>query len=90
LKNKINEDQSDPEKSLLVKGIDESITAKEFFKIFEEYGEVKSSKLEVDENGNSKGLGYVLFSDAKAAEHAKNKLVSFFYSEWKISKRKET
>ncbi len=81
LKNQINEDHNDPEKSLLVKGVDESITAKEFFKIFEEYGEVKSSKLEVDENGHSKGYGYILYNDAKAAEHAKNKLVRFFNSE---------
>jgi polyadenylate-binding protein len=80
-KNQINEDHNDPEKSLLVKGVDESITAKEFFKIFEEYGEVKSSKLEVDENGHSKGYGYILYNDAKAAQLAKNKLVRFFNSE---------
>ncbi len=63
------------EKSLLVKNIDKSVTAKEFYKLFEEFGEIKSSKLEIDEYGVSKGYGYVYFNDAKGAEEAKAKLV---------------
>ena len=62
-------------KSLLVKNIDKTITAKDFYKLFENFGEIKSSKLEVDEYGVSKGYGYVYFNDAKSAEEAKAKLV---------------
>ncbi len=67
----------DIEKSLLVKNIDKSLSAKEFYKLFEEFGEIKSSKLEVDDYGVSKGYGYVYFNDAKSAEKAKANLVNF-------------
>lgn len=73
-KTQVSEDK-DVEKSLLVKNVDKSVTAKEFYKLFEEFGEIKSSKLEIDEFGVSKGYGYVYFNDAKSAEEAKAKLV---------------
>jgi RNA recognition motif-containing protein len=76
-RNQINESTKDISKSLLVKNLEKSITAKDFYKLFEEFGEISSSKLEVDENGVSKGYGYVHFSDAKSAEKAKEKLVFF-------------
>ncbi len=88
VKNKISEDQNDPEKSLLIKNIDDSITSKEFFKMFEEFGEVKSSKLELDESGRSKGYGYILYNDVQSAELAKKNLVNFFLkSEWEDFKK---
>lgn len=45
----------------------------------EKFGDVESCKLEVDEAGNSKGYGYVYFSDEKASEAAKLNLVYLFF-----------
>ena len=60
--------------SLLVKNIDTSITQKEFYKMFLKYGDIESGKLEYDENGNSKGYGYIYYSNEKEAEEAKKNL----------------
>ena len=60
--------------SLLVKNIDSNITQKQFYKIFLEYGDVESAKIEYDENGNSKGYGYIYYSNEKEAEEAKKNL----------------
>jgi RNA recognition motif-containing protein len=43
--------------------------------MFEEFGEVVSSKIEMDLHGVSKNYGYVLYKDAKSAESAKRALV---------------
>lgn len=75
MKTQVEENTKDSSRSLLIKNLDRSITAKEFFRMFEEFGEVKSSKLEVDENGVSKNYGYIFFSDVKSAEAAKQTLV---------------
>lgn len=75
MKTQIIENTKDSSKSLLVKNLDSSMTSKDFYKMFENFGEVKSSKLEVDENGISKGYGYILFNDSYSAELAKTKLV---------------
>jgi polyadenylate-binding protein len=68
-------DSKDSKRSLLVKSLDKSITARDLYTMFEEFGEVKSSKLEIDENGDSKGYGYIYYNDEKSAELAKLKLV---------------
>ena len=60
--------------SLLVKNIDTSITQKEFYNIFLKYGDIESAKLEYDENGVSKGYGYIYYSNEKEAEEAKKNL----------------
>ena len=60
--------------SLLVKNIDTSITQKEFYNMFLKYGDIESGKLEYDENGNSKGYGYIYYSNEKEAEEAKKNL----------------
>jgi RNA recognition motif-containing protein len=75
MKTQVEENTKDSSRSLLIKNLDRSISAKEFFRMFEEFGEVKSSKLEVDENGVSKNYGYIFFSDVKSAETAKQTLV---------------
>jgi RNA recognition motif-containing protein len=81
-KSEIN-DTKDINKSLLVKNIDKDITAKDFYKIFEEFGDIKSLKLEVDEMGHSKGFGYVYYTDSKSADKAIKTMVIIFYkSEW--------
>lgn len=60
-----------------MKNVDSKITAREFFNMFEEIGEVSSSKLEVDDLGASKEYGYVNFESAKSADLAIEKMVNF-------------
>ena len=59
--------------SLLVKNIDSQMTQKEFDNIFLKFGEVESAKIEYDENGISKGFGYIYYSTENEAEEAKKK-----------------
>ena len=42
--------------------------------MFLKYGDIESGKLEYDENGNSKGYGYIYYSNEKEAEEAKKNL----------------
>jgi polyadenylate-binding protein len=76
-KGQISENSKNINQNLLVKNVDRSLSAKDFYKLFEEYGDIKSCKLEFDENGVSKGYGYVLFNEGAAAEGAKNALVFY-------------
>ena len=66
--------------SLLVKNIDINMTQKEFYKIFLEYGDIVSGKIEYDEKGVSKGFGYIYYYKEESAENAKKNLngKSFF------------
>ena len=66
--------------SLLVKNIDINMTQKEFYKIFLEYGDIVSGKIEYDESGISKGFGYIYYYNEESAEEAKKNLnrKSFF------------
>lgn len=66
----------DTTKSLLVKNLDKSLTAREFYLLFSKFGEIKSSKLEVDEQGMSKGYGYIFYDSSESAEKAKKEMVS--------------
>jgi RNA recognition motif-containing protein len=79
VKNKDSEGTGDNmNKNLLVKNLDKSITAKDFFKIFQKYGEIKSCKLETSNTGESKGYGYVYFYKTEDAEKAMKELVTKF------------
>ena len=60
--------------SLLVKNIDKNVSQKEFYQLFLQYGEIDSAKIEYDENGNSKGFGYIYYSSVEGAEKAKENL----------------
>jgi polyadenylate-binding protein len=72
-----NADNSDSmRKNLLIKNLDPNITAKEFYKLFEAFGDIKSSKLETNENGESKGYGYVYYNKAEDAEKALKGMVN--------------
>ena len=66
--------------------MDTKISAKDFYKMFETYGEIKSSKLETNEKGESKGYGYVYFTNASDAENALKEMVYLIYTEWQSSK----
>ena len=56
------------------------MTQKEFYNIFLEYGDIVSGKIEYDENGISKGFGYIYYFTEESAEEAKKNLngKSFF------------
>lgn len=60
--------------SLLVKNIDKNVSQKEFYRLFLQYGEIDSAKIEYDEYGNSKGFGYIYYSTVEGAEKAKENL----------------
>ncbi len=73
--NKHSDNSDSMRKNLLVRNLDTKINAREFFKMFEVYGEIKSSKLETNENGESKGYGYVYYNNAEDAEEALKEMV---------------
>ena len=60
--------------NLLVKNIDDKMTQAEFYKIFLEYGDIVSGKIEYDENGISKGFGYIYYYKEESAEEAKKNI----------------
>ena len=72
--------QTNIKQSLLIKNIDINMTQKEFYNIFLEYGDIVSGKIEYDENGISKGFGYIYYYTEESAEDAKKNLngKSFF------------
>ena len=66
--------QNNIKQSLLIKNIDINMTQKEFYNIFLEYGDIVSGKIEYDENGISKGFGYIYYYSEESAENAKKNL----------------
>ena len=66
--------QTNIKQSLLIKNIDINMTQKEFYNIFLEYGDIVSGKIEYDENGISKGFGYIYYYTEESAEEAKKQL----------------
>lgn len=61
-------------KNLLIKNLDLSFTTKDLNKLFCEFGEISSCKLEYDQDGKSKGYGYVSFADTESANKAIEKI----------------
>ena len=47
-------------------------SCKETIETFEEFGTISSCKVVFDENGNSKGYGYVQYNDRESAQNAIN------------------
>lgn len=56
--------------NLLVKNLDLKMTTKELNKLFSDFGEISSCKIEYDQDGISKGFGYVSFTDPESANRA--------------------
>lgn len=48
-----------------------------FFRTFRQFGDIRSCKLNVDSNGQSKGFGYVNYYSANDASKAKKELSNF-------------
>lgn len=56
--------------NLYVKNVDTDITQEEFTKLFEPFGTITSSVLQLDEEGKSKGFGFVNYESHEMAEKA--------------------
>ncbi|KDR81662.1 hypothetical protein GALMADRAFT_239752, partial [Galerina marginata CBS 339.88] len=56
--------------NLYVKNIDPEVTQEEFEKLFIQYGSVTSALISVDEEGKSKGFGFVNFENHEEAQKA--------------------
>lgn len=69
-----NKKDIDYNKNLLVKNIDAKMSQMEFYKLFLKYGDILSGKIEYEENGLSKGYGYIYYYDEESAEKAKKDL----------------
>ena len=64
----------DNKRNLLVTNLDSKMTQMEFYNIFIQYGDISSGKIEFDEDGRSRGFGYIYYYDESSAEEAKKKL----------------
>jgi RNA recognition motif-containing protein len=58
----------------LVKNLSKNITAREFYLMMRNFGDIKLCKLVVDYYGASKGYGYVYYYESSSAETAMNQL----------------
>ena len=56
--------------NIYVKNLDTEVTQDEFTKLFEQYGKVTSAVVQVDEEGKSKGFGFVNFDTHEEAQKA--------------------
>jgi len=54
----------------MLKNLEEWIGSLELEQLFKDYGDVVSCKVALDENGNSKGFGFVQMGSVEAAKSA--------------------
>lgn len=60
--------------NVFIKNLSEDVNEEELTKLFAKYGKITSLKLMTDEEGKSKGFGFVSFEEADQAEAACNEL----------------
>ena len=60
--------------NLYVKNLSEAINETRLLEIFGSYGKIVSARVMRDENGKSKGFGFVAFSTLDESKHAKREL----------------
>lgn len=70
-KNSQSENQKDPSYNLLIKNISKEVSQHSFWRLFRDYGDIRSCKLSIDYLGNNKGFGFVNFYRCEDAEKAK-------------------
>lgn len=56
------------ENNIFVKNIGRNVSEKDFEQLFAQFGPVFSSKISYDENGISRGYGYVQFEDKESTD----------------------
>eukprot|EP00003_Mantamonas_plastica_P023139 TRINITY_DN408_c3_g1_i1.p1 TRINITY_DN408_c3_g1~~TRINITY_DN408_c3_g1_i1.p1 ORF type:complete len:682 (+),score=327.05 TRINITY_DN408_c3_g1_i1:112-2046(+) len=62
------------EGNLFIKNLEEGITHKALYDVFSSFGNIQSCKVAMDENGKSKGFGFVHYETKEEAENAINKV----------------
>jgi polyadenylate-binding protein len=60
--------------NVFIKNLDKSIDHKALFDTFSQFGNILSCKIELDENNESRGYGYIQFATQEAGERAINKV----------------
>jgi len=69
------ENQRDPLNNLLIKNLAKDISQHNFWRLFRDFGDIRSCKLAIDYIGNNKGFGFVNFYRSEDAEKAKRELL---------------
>lgn len=72
--NKKKDSDFDSKANILVRNLPKETDQKELSSLFSEFGNIKSCKLEVYANGESRGFGYVQFEKQDSAKAAIEKL----------------
>ncbi|KAI0306463.1 hypothetical protein B0F90DRAFT_1864238 [Multifurca ochricompacta] len=70
--------------NLYVKNIDQDVTQDEFVELFNKYGSVTSAVIQLDDDGRSKGFGFVNFENHDQAQVAVDALNDFEYNGKKL------
>lgn len=60
--------------NIFIKNLDKSIDHKALYDTFSQFGQILSCKIELDDNHQSKGYGYIQFATAEAAEESIQKV----------------
>ncbi|QCD94435.1 polyadenylate-binding protein [Vigna unguiculata] len=70
--------------NVFIKNLDASVDNKALYDTFAAFGNVLSSKVQVDENGQSKGYGFVQFDNDESAQNAIKKLNGMLINDKKV------
>ena len=60
--------------NIFIKNLDKSIDHKALYDTFSQFGQILSCKIELDDNHQSKGYGYIQFATSEAAEESIQKV----------------
>jgi polyadenylate-binding protein len=70
--------------NVFIKNLDKNIDNKSLYDTFSAFGNILSCKIMIDENGQSKGFGFVHFETQEAADNAINKVNGMLLADKKV------